>query len=110
MEVLESGTWDDLAKSHLELTSAPRTPSGLANHYGDIAYAFPAAVPLAGPGAILDTLVARYRSNNPAVKHAKRQLIEGDDAFRDRIIKEWREKPTKAVVEAVRFVVSLEKS
>ena len=109
LEVLESGSWDDLAKAHRELTSAPRTPSGLANRYGDIPYAFPAAVPLAGLGALSDSLVARYKPTNPAVKLAKKQLIEGDDAFRNQFIKEWRAKATEAVVEGFKLVVSLEK-
>ena len=110
LEVLESGTWDDLAKAHRELTSAPRTPSGLANRYGDIPYAFPAAVPLAGLGPLSDSLVARYRPNNPAVKHEKKKLIEGDDDFRTQFIDQWRKKATRAAVEGFQLVRELEKN
>ena len=110
LEVLESGTWDDLAKAHRELTSAPRTPSGLANRYGDIPYAFPAVVPLAGLGPLSDSLVARYRPNNPAVKHEKKKLIEGDDDFRTQFIDQWRKKATRAVVEGFQLVRELEKN
>jgi hypothetical protein len=109
LEVLESGTWDDLAKAHRELTSAPRTPSGLANRYGDIPYAFPAAVPLTGLGALSDSLVCRYKPNNPLVMHVKKKLISGSKKDRDDYLSEWRKNATKAVVEAFEVVKALEK-
>jgi hypothetical protein len=109
LEVLESGTWDDLAKAHRELTSAPRTPSGLANRYGDIPYAFPAAVPLSGLGALSDSLVCRYKPNNPLVMHVKKMLVDGSKATRDGYLADWRKAATKAVVEAFEVVKALEK-
>jgi hypothetical protein len=109
LEVLESGTWDDLAKAHRELTSASRTPSGLANRYGDIPYAFPAAVPLTGLGALSDSLVCRYKPNNPLVMHVKKKLVDGSKKERDEYLAEWRMAATKAVVEAFGIVKALEK-
>jgi hypothetical protein len=109
LEVLESGTWDDLAKAHRELTSAPRTPSGLANRYGDIPYAFPAAVPLTGLGALSDSLVCRYKPSNPLVMHVKKLLVDGSKTVRDGYLTEWRQTATKAVVEAFEVVKALEK-
>ena len=69
--------WDDLTKTHRELTSAPHTPSGLTNRYGDIPYAFPAVVPLTGLGALSDSIIYRYKPNNLMVIHVKKQLVKG---------------------------------
>lgn len=109
LEILESGTWDDLAKAHRELNSAPRTPSGLSNRYGDIPYEFPAAVPLIGLGPLSDSLVCRFKPGNPLVLHAKRALIDGDKQFKDTYLAEWRKVATKAVVEAFKVEKQLEK-
>jgi hypothetical protein len=109
LEVLESGTWDDLAKAHRELNSAPRTPSGLSNRYGDIPYEFPAAVPLTGLGPLSDSLVCRFKPGNPLVLHAKKALIDGNKQYKDAYLADWRKTATKAVVEAFKVEKQLEK-
>jgi hypothetical protein len=61
LEVIKGGTWSDLAAAHRDLVSPIATPSGLANWYGAIPYRFPAAVEVAGLGALSDALVCRRR-------------------------------------------------
>lgn len=52
LEVLEGGTWDDLSKSHRDLTPGPKTPSGLQNMYSKSKVAFPAATQIVGLGPL----------------------------------------------------------
>ena len=58
--------------AHRELTSTLRTPSGLANRYGDIPYAFLAVVPLTSLSALSDSIIYRYKPNNPMIIHVKK--------------------------------------
>jgi hypothetical protein len=44
LEVVESGTWSDLSVAHRDMVAARLSPSGLANRYGAIPFAFPAAM------------------------------------------------------------------
>src|SRR5205085_9550965 len=63
LEVVESGTWSDLSVAHRDMVAARRSPSGLANRYGAIPFAFPASVLLEGLGALSSALVCRQRHN-----------------------------------------------
>ena len=60
MEVPEPGSWTELNEAHRDLPAASRTPSGIANNYGVIPDAFPAAVELTGLGALSDAVVSAY--------------------------------------------------
>ena len=77
LEVVESGTWSDLAAAYRDLVAARLSPSGLANRYGAIPFAFPVAVERAGLGAVSDALVCRRRHDKPAVVGEKRVLLFG---------------------------------
>ena len=64
LEVEEGGQWEELATAHRDLVAPPRTPSGLANMYGRIPFAFPAAVPLTGISPLSDVLVCQRKWDN----------------------------------------------
>jgi hypothetical protein len=100
LEVTEGGTFEDLAKAHRDLTSGPRTPSGLANRYGDIPFAFSAAVPLTGLGQISDALVGRVKYDRATVVAEKAQFLKGTDEERRRYVKEWRQNALRAIMKA----------
>jgi hypothetical protein len=55
LEVVEGGTWSELSVAHRDMVAARLSPSGLANRYGAIPFAFPAAVELEGLGALSDS-------------------------------------------------------
>jgi hypothetical protein len=44
--------------------AAPSSPSGLANRYGAIPFAFPAAIELDGLGVLSDAVVCRHDKAN----------------------------------------------
>jgi hypothetical protein len=67
LEIPEAGVWEDLARSHRDLVAPPRSPSGHANIYGAIPYAFPAAVQLPSVGGICDALVGRQKWSSATV-------------------------------------------
>jgi hypothetical protein len=66
LEVAEAGSWTELNEAHRDLRAASRTPPGLANNYGVIPDAFPAAVELTGLGALSDAAVCRVKHNKPS--------------------------------------------
>ena len=68
LEVPEAGSWTELNEAHRDLRAASRTPSGLANNYGVIPDALPAAVELTGLGGLsdADAAVCRVKHNKPS--------------------------------------------
>ncbi|KIX06422.1 uncharacterized protein Z518_04398 [Rhinocladiella mackenziei CBS 650.93] len=108
LEVAESGTWSDLSTAHRDLIAAPLSPSGLANRYDTIPFAFPAAVELNGLGAISDALVARRRHDKPAVISEKTIILKGTAEQRQQFIAVWRQKATNMVCEAFEMVKEVE--
>ena len=110
LEIIEAGNFDDLAKAHRDLTSGPRTPSGLSNRYGDIPGAFPGAVALTGLGSVSDALVCRVKFSNPSVMADKKILLKGSDADRDAYLGAWREKAVEQVVRAWALVKEFEEA
>jgi len=100
LEVVEGGTWGDLATAHRDFTAPRATPSGLPNRYGAIPYRFPASVELCGLGGISDALVCRRRWSSPAVL-AERDLLLGSDRGKARaFIEAWREKAVEVALSA----------
>jgi hypothetical protein len=65
LEVVESGTWSDLSVAHRDMVAARLSPSGLANRYGAIPFAFPASVLLEGLGALSSALVCPQCHDKP---------------------------------------------
>jgi hypothetical protein len=78
MEVLEMGTWQDIAMAHVALDAAPRSPSGKPNVYGGIPYRFPASIPLTVPSPLSQALVGRTRWDMPDVVK-ERNVVLGKD-------------------------------
>lgn len=58
------------------MITARLSPSGLANHYGVIPFAFPAAVELVGLRALSDALVCRRRHDKYAVGSEKETTVD----------------------------------
>jgi len=96
LEVVESGTWTDLSIAHRDLEAAPLSPSGLANRYGVIPFAFPAAVELEGLGALSDALVCRRRHDKLTVMAEKDVILKGSATECERYLIEWRRRATSA--------------
>lgn len=67
LEVVESGTWSELSATHRDMMAARLSPSGLANRYRVIPFAFPAAVELEG--------LSSFR--RPSLSSAPRQVCGG---------------------------------
>lgn len=109
LEVLEGGTWSELSEAHRDLQSPKATPSGLANRYGAIPYRFPAAVEIAGLGAISDALVCRRRWDSPMVKKERDVLLGSDRAQAHSHIEQWRARAAEVAAEAFEAVVAAEK-
>jgi hypothetical protein len=104
LEVIEGGTWSDLAAAHRDLVSPVATPSGLANRYGAIPYRFPAAVEVASLGALSDALVCRRRWDSPAVLQERDIMLCGSLEVANQYVKEWRERAVRVAVETFALV------
>lgn len=108
LDILEAGTWDELAISHRDLEAPRSTPSGLANRYGAIPYRFPAAVELTGLGALSDALVCRRRWTSAAVLRERDILLGADRDAAAQFISQWRERAVIEIVAAFNLVRSAE--
>lgn len=109
LEVAEGGSWSDLATAHRDLTAPIATPSGLANRYGAIPYRFPAAVELAGLGALSDALVCRRRWDSPQVLGERDTMLGVDRAAAGAFVKSWRARATEEVTKAFNAVMDAER-
>ena len=78
LETLESGSWEDISRSHRDLVAPVVTPSGHPNRYGVIPWRFPGSVELTGISALSDALVGRRRWSSPAAL-AERDIILGSN-------------------------------
>lgn len=108
LEVVESGTWSDLSAAHRDMVVAHLSPSGRANRYGAIPFAFPAAIELEGLGALSDALVCRRRHDKYTVVSEKKLLLTGAKADVDPYLKEWRKLAVTRVCEAFELVKKAE--
>ena len=108
LEVVESGTWSELSVAHRDMVAACRSPSGLANRYGAIPFAFPAAMELEGLGALSDALVCRRRHDRYPVVSEKRLLLTGAKADVDSYLDSWRKGAVNRVCEAFELVKEAE--
>jgi hypothetical protein len=108
LEVVESGTWSDLSIAHRDMVAARLSPSGLANRYGAIPFAFPAAIELGGLGALSDALVCRRRHDKYAVVTEKKLLLTGAKAEVDSYLGKWRKTAVNRVCEAFNLVKEAE--
>ena len=76
LEVPESGTWNDLASSHRDLSHAPNTPSGFPNMYGSTKTVFPASIQLLLDEPISNALVGRLAWSSTAVQEQRELLLD----------------------------------
>jgi hypothetical protein len=104
LDVIEGGTWSDLALSHRDLTAPKATPSGLPNRHGIIPYRFPAAVEIAGLGALSDALVCRRRWDSPLVIQERNLILGTDFARTDAYVQEWRAQAVAVAIAAFSVV------
>ena len=100
LEVLEAGTWSELAIAHRDMVAPRATPSGLANRYGAIPYRFPADVEIMGLGALSDALVCRRRWDSAAVLEERDLLLKGSEAEVLKHLTKWRKRAEEVTVEA----------
>src|SRR5277367_4726204 len=108
LEVVEGGTWSDLSNAHRDMVAARLSPSGLANRYGAIPFAFPAGVDLWGLGDLSDALVCRRRHDMCAVEAEKELLLTGAKADVDSYLEKWRKTAVIHVCEAFERVKKAE--
>jgi len=90
------------------MVAARLSPSGLANRYGAIPFAFPAAMELEGLGALSDALVCRRRHDKYAVVAEKRLLLTGAKAVVDAYLEKWYKAVVNRVCEAFQLVKQAE--
>ena len=92
LETLESGSWEDISRSHCDLVAPVVTPSGHPNRYGVIPWRFPGSVELTGISALSDTLVGHQRWSSPAVLAERDIILGSNQAMFDSYIAAWRAK------------------
>ena len=95
----------DLSIAHRDMVAARLSPSGLANRYGAIPFAFPAAIELGDLGALSDALVCRRRRDKYA---EKKLLLTGSKADVDSYLGKWRKTAVNRVCEAFDLVKEAE--
>jgi hypothetical protein len=93
-----------LSAIYRDLIAVFFSPSGLANCYGVIPFAFPAAVELEGLKAISDALVCRRRHDKYAVVSAKKLLLKGSNKQCNQYIANWRKRAVNKVCKAFELV------
>jgi len=82
LEMPEAGTADELATAHRDLMPGRSTPSGLANRYSAIPYAFPAAVQLPSTNVLSESLVGRVHLDQASLIMYKTRFLT-DATFRN---------------------------
>ena len=108
LEVIEGGTWTELAHAHRDMVSPRATPSGLANRYGAIPYRFPAATEISGLGPLSDALVCRRRWDSPLVMRDREILLCGDASQRHAYLRAWRQRAVEVAIEAFEIIRQVE--
>jgi len=61
LEIREGRTWESISAANRDMLAPEKTPSGYANMYGKIPYAFPAAFLITCLGAISNAIVGRIK-------------------------------------------------
>ena len=86
------------------MVAARLSPSGLANRYGAIPFAFPTSVLLEGLWALSGALVCRHRHDMCAVVSAEKLLLTGSRAEVDSYLEKWRKVAVNCICEAFEVV------
>jgi hypothetical protein len=92
LEIVEGGSWLELAIAHTRLDTGPCTLSGLPNKYGALLFPFPGAVSITGLSPLSDALVCRRKHDDIVVMLDKKKLLLGFDKERSSYIAVWRER------------------
>jgi hypothetical protein len=90
------------------MVAACLSPSGLANRYGAIPFAFPAAIELGGLSALSDALVCRRRHDKYAVVTGGKLLLTDAKADVDSYLGKWRKTAVNRICEAFNLVKEAE--
>lgn len=109
LDIVESGTWEELASAHRDLLPGPNSPSGFANLFGTIPFAFPASRPIRGLCGISDALVGAVRWDCPAVILEQEILLSSDDEARSTFVQQWAAKAASVMMDAYAQLWEVEK-
>ena len=109
MEVVEMGSWADIALAHISLEAAPSSPSGKPNIYGGIPYRFPASLPLGVTSPLSLALTGRTRWDMPDVVRERNLVLGSDIAAYAIWLRSWRRAAAIAYKEHHDAVMTLER-
>jgi len=90
VDILASGTVDEIATAHRNLTHARNSPSGKPNVYGAPDKPFPAAVPVLSSHYITGAQLGRHSYYSFPVKQEQQVLFGGSRMARARLIRHIR--------------------
>ncbi|KAL2801931.1 hypothetical protein BJX63DRAFT_438336 [Aspergillus granulosus] len=108
LDMQEGGTWEELAAAHRNMTPGPASPSGLANHYAVVPYAFPASVMLTGLGPVSDALVGRRRWDSIEVIEELNIIFGVDREAARQHVTAWRKNAFKQATKALHYFFAIE--
>lgn len=111
LDLAESGTWEELSRSHRDFILVDKTLEDQTNDGSDekMQYIFPGIFRLGGLGAISDALVGRERWNNTETIQMVNLLFGSDESVAWKYIQDWRENAFAQYVTAFDRMVEAEK-
>ena len=92
LETLESGSWEDISRSHCDLAAPVAIPSRHLNRYGAIPWWFLGAVELTKISALSNALVGCWKWSSPVVLTERDIILRSDQAAFNGYIATWRAK------------------
>jgi len=94
-----SGTWEQLSKSHRDLTEPYSTANGNYHRYWYLGYQFAGSVALHGLGALSDALVGRRKWSDPSVQEERNIVLrESKEAF-DKYVTTYQKRAVQIFLE-----------
>jgi hypothetical protein len=110
LDHLSSGTANEVAAAHRNLTHCVRSPSGKPNIYGNPSRPFPAAVQLKTDYHIAGATVGRYSYDDYTVKKEQKVLFGDDARARAKLIRDIRSNHVAGVKKAWELVKEAEQA
>jgi hypothetical protein len=110
LDHLSSGTADEVAAAHRNLTHCVRSPSGKPNIYSNPSRPFPAAVQLKTDYHISGATVGRYSYDDYTVKKEQKVLFGDDAGARAKLIRDIRSNHVAGVKKAWELVKEAEQA
>jgi hypothetical protein len=108
LDMIDSGTADEVASAHRNLTHCVKSPSGKANIYGSPSQPFPAAIHLETKYHLPGAAVGRHSYDNWLVKKEQRVLFGTDSEARASLVRQIREDLGRNAHEALKLVKEAE--